>query len=302
MIFKSLDEIIRSVQNNTNIKRIVVAGADEGHTLEAVSNAKKEGLVSAILVGNPERIEVILKDLGEDPAEYEIIDGGENPVDVTVQVVREKRADIMMKGNVQTATLIKSVLNKDKGILKGELLSHVLFVQAPAYHKVFAVTDSAIVPNPNLAQKKAILVNVVDAMNSLGYEEPKVAVLTAVEVVNSKMQETVDAAELKRLYEVGEIKNCIVEGPISVDLAFDKEAGAIKGFSSQVVGDPDILLMPNMLAGNIAVKTIRLFGQSTVAGLVLGATVPIVLTSRSTSAKSKYMSIALCVAIASTAD
>jgi phosphate butyryltransferase len=298
MIFKSLDEIIRSTGRTSNKKRLVVAGADESHTLEAVSNAKKEGLVTVHLVGNIERIKEILSDLGEDSAEYEILDGGENPSGVAVQLVREKRADILMKGNVQTAALIKSVLNKDQGIMKGELLSHVLFVEAPAYHKIFAVTDSAIIPNPDLAQKKAILYNVVDAMNSLGYEKPKVAALTAVEVVNPKMQETLDASELKRLCEAGDIKNCIVEGPISLDIAFDKEAGEIKGFSSPVVGDPDILLMPNLLAGNIAVKTIKLFGQSTVAGLVLGATVPIVLTSRSTSAKSKYMSIALSAAIA----
>jgi phosphate butyryltransferase len=298
MIFKSLDEIIRSTGRASNKKRLVVAGADESHTLEAVRNAKKEGLITAHLVGNIERIKEILSDLGEDSAEYEILDGGENPSGVAVQLVREKRADILMKGNVQTAALIKSVLNKDQGIMKGELLSHVLFVEAPAYHKIFAVTDSAIIPNPDLAQKKAILYNVVDAMNSLGYERPKVAALTAVEVVNPKMQETLDASELKRLCEAGDIKNCIVEGPISLDIAFDKEAGEIKGFSSPVVGDPDILLMPNLLAGNIAVKTIKLFGQSTVAGLVLGATVPIVLTSRSTSAKSKYMSIALSAAIA----
>lgn len=297
MIFKSLDEIIQSLENNTN-KRVVVVGADEEHTLEAVCNAKKEGMVSAILVGNEERIIEILNHLGENPSEFQIIDGGEKPSDVAVKIVREKRADILMKGNVQTADLLRAVLNKEKGILKGELLSHVLFVEAPAYHKVFTVTDSAIVPNPDLAQKRAILDNVVNAMNSLGCEEPKVAVLTAVEVVNPKMQETVDAAELKRLNEVGKIVNCIVEGPISMDLAFDKEAGEIKGFSSPVVGDPDILLMPNLLAGNIAVKIFRLFGHSTVAGLVLGATVPIVLTSRSTSAKSKYMSIALSAAIA----
>ena len=298
MIFKSLDDIIHSAGKSSNKKRLVVAGADEAHTLEAVSNAKKEGLIAVHLVGNIERIKEILNNLGEDSAEYEILDGGENPSEVAVRLVREKRVDILMKGNVQTAALIKSVLNKDQSIMKGELLSHVLFVQAPGYHKVFAVTDSAIVPNPDLAQKKAILNNVVDAMNSLGYEEPKVAALTAVEVVNPKMQETLDAAELKRLCEAGDIKNCIVEGPISLDLAFDKEAGEIKGFSSPVVGDPDILLMPNLLAGNIAVKTIKLFGQSMVAGLVLGATVPIVLTSRSTSAKSKYMSIALSAAIA----
>jgi phosphate butyryltransferase len=297
MNIKSLDEIISNSKVDSKKKRMVVAGADEEHTLEAVKNAKKEGIISAVLVGDPEKIETILKDLGENPNEYEIINGFDNPVDVAVKVVRENRADVLMKGNVQTGTLIKSVLNKDIGIMKGELLSHVLFVQAEAYHKVFIVTDSAIIPNPDLSQKKAILENAVDAMRAIGLEVPKVAVLTAVEVLNPKMQETVDAAELKKLNQEGEINNCIVEGPISMDIAFYKEAGAIKGFTSPVVGEPDILLMPNLLAGNIAVKTMRFFGNSTVAGLVLGATVPIVLTSRSTSAKSKYMSIALAAAV-----
>lgn len=299
MIYKSLDDIVLNIKKGSEKKRMVVAGADEGHTLEAVSLAKKEGIISAILIGDSKQIIQILNDLGEDSSEYEIIDNSENPVDIAVQLIKENRADILMKGNVQTATLIKSVLNKDMGIMRGELLSHVLFVQAPAYDKIIAVTDSAIIPNPNLEQKKAILENAVDAMLNLGYETPKVAALTAVEVVNPKMQETVDADQLKKLNQDGVINNCIVEGPISMDLAFDKEAGKIKGFTSPVVGDPDILLMPNLLAGNIAVKTLKIFGQSTVAGLVIGASVPIVLTSRSTSTTSKYMSIALSAAIAS---
>lgn len=298
MIFKSLDEIVYNMQKCSKKKRMVVAGADEEHTLDAVRIAKKEGIISAILIGDSKRISEILNDLGEGCSEYEIIHNTENPVDMAVGLIRENKADVLMKGNIQTSTLIKSVLNKDIGIMKGKLLSHVLFVQAPSYHKIFAVTDSAIIPNPDLNQKKAILENTVTAMMSLGYDTPKVAALTAVEVVNPKMQETVDADELKKLNQDGKIKNCIVEGPISMDLAFDKDAGKIKGFTSEVVGDPDILLMPNLLVGNIAVKTLKIFGQSTVAGLVLGATVPIVLTSRSTSTRSKYMSIALGAAIA----
>ncbi|WP_312812826.1 phosphate acyltransferase [Sedimentibacter sp.] len=298
MIYKSLDDIVLNIKKCFAKKRMVVAGADEEHTLSAVSMAKKEGIISAVLVGDAGHIKEILNNIGEDSSEYEIIHNTENPVDIAVQLIRENKADILMKGNVQTATLIKAVLNKDTGIMKGELLSHILFVQAPAYHKIFAVTDSAIIPNPNLEQKKAILENAVTAMLSLGYDTPKAAALTAVEVVNPKMQETVDADELKKLNKDNKIKNCIVEGPISMDIAFDKEAGKIKGFTSDILGEPDILLMPNLLVGNIAVKALRIFGQSTVAGLVIGASVPIVLTSRSTSTKSKYMSIAMSAAIA----
>lgn len=302
MTFKTLDEIIQNARKNSTRKRIAIAGADEKHTLEAVIKAKKEDLIFPVLVGNKNTIKDILKEFGENASDYEIIDADEDSAEISVKLVRENKADILMKGNVQTAALIKSVLNKETGIMKGELLSHVLFVQTPAYHKVFAVTDSAIVPSPDLNQKKAILKNTLNAMNNLGYKEPKVAVLTAVEVVNPKMQETVDAYELKKLNQSGEISNCIIEGPISMDIAFDKEAAITKGFDSPVSGDPDIVLMPNLLAGNIAVKTIRLFGQSIVAGLVLGASVPIVLTSRSTSTEGKYMSIALSAAVANNTD
>lgn len=302
MSYKSLDEIIENLRKDSKKKRLVVAGADEGHTLEAIVKAKRENLIQPILVGDKSKIIEILKELGEESQGYEMIDNTEDPIQYSVKLIQDKKAEILMKGNVQTSTLIKCVLNKEYGVMNGELLSHVLFVQAPEYHKVFAVTDSAIVPNPDINQKKAILNNTLKAMHNLGYENPKVAVITAVEVVNPKMQETLDAAEIVNLNQSGEITNCVIEGPISMDIAFDVEAAATKGFESVVSGDPDVLLMPNLLAANIAVKTMRLFGKSTVAGIVLGAKVPIVLTSRSTSTLGKYMSIALSAAVSKEID
>lgn len=302
MSYKSIGEIIENLRKDSKKKRLVVAGADEVHTLEAIVKAKKEDLIHPILVGDKSKIIEILGELGEGIQGYEVIDNTEDPIQYSVKLIQEKKADILMKGNVQTSTLIKSVLNKEYGIMNGELLSHVLFVQTPAYHKVFAVTDSAIVPNPDITQKKAILNNTLEAMHNLGYDNPKVAVITAVEVVNPKMQETLDAAEMVSLNQNGEIADCVIEGPISMDIAFDTEAAATKGFESVVSGDPDILLMPNLLAANIAVKTMRLFGKSTVAGIVLGAKVPIVLTSRSTSTLGKYMSIALSAAVSKEID
>jgi len=298
MNYQTIEEIIKKAQTASKPKILAVAGAGEEHTLEAVLKAERDGIVRAILIGNVIAIKEILKKYDANVSDYEIVDGSENPADIAVQLVREEKADILMKGNVQTGDLIRPILNKERGIMKGELLSHVLFVQAPAYKKIFLVTDSAIVPNPDLKQKIAILQNAVNTMNALGYIKPKVAVLAAVEVVNPKMQETVDADEIKRICEETGTPDCIVAGPISMDIAFDAEAGGIKGFDSPVAGNPDILLMPNLLTGNIAVKTLRVFGQSTIAGLVVGASSSIVLTSRSTSAMGKYQSIALGAAIA----
>lgn len=297
MVYKNLQEIILSAKTGDDRKRLVVACAEDSHTIEAVVKAKNDGLIIPILTGDAEKIEDIFAELGIDSEGIEIVDAKDNPIETAIRYIRENKADFMMKGTVQTADLLKAVLNKEDGLMEGKTLSHILFEELPGYHKIFAVTDSAIVTSPDLEKKTAILENAVKAMRNLGYENPKIAVLTAVENVNPKMQETVDAAELKKLAESGAFGECTIEGPISTDLAFDKEAGQIKGFTSSVCGDPDILLMPNVLAGNIAVKLLKVFGASKSAGIVLGAQVPIVLTSRSSSVESKNISIALGAAM-----
>lgn len=297
MIYKNLQEIILSAKTGDDRKRLVVACAEDSHTIEAVVKAKNDGLIVPILTGDREKIEGIFAELGIDSEGIEIVDAKDNPIETAIRYIRENKADFMMKGTVQTADLLKAVLNKEEGLMEGKTLSHILFEELQGYHKIFAVTDSAIVTSPDLEKKTAILDNAVKAMRNLGYENPKVAILTAVENVNPKMQETVDAAELKKMAENGAFGECTVEGPISTDLAFDKEAGQIKGFTSSVCGDPDILFMPNVLAGNIAVKLLKVFGASKSAGIVLGAQVPIVLTSRSSSVESKNISIALGAAM-----
>lgn len=297
MIYKNLQEIILSAKTGDDKKRLVVACAEDSHTIEAVVKAKNDGLIMPILTGDAEKIENIFAELGISTEGVEIVEAKDNPIKTAIRYIRENKADFMMKGTVQTADLLKAVLNKEEGLMEGKTLSHILFEELQGYHKIFAVTDSAIVTSPDLEKKTAILDNAVKAMRKLGYENPKVAILTAVENVNPKMQETVDAAELKKMAEGGVFGDCIVEGPISTDLAFDKEAGQIKGFTSSVCGDPDILFMPNVLAGNIAVKLLKVFGSSKSAGIVLGAQVPIVLTSRSSSVESKNISIALGAAM-----
>lgn len=297
MIYKNLQEIILSAKTGNDKKRLVVACAEDTHTIEAVVKAKNDGLIVPILTGDAAKIENIFAKLGIATEGIEIVEAKDNPIEAAIKYIHENKADFMMKGTVQTADLLKAVLNKEEGLMEGKTLSHILFEELPGYHKIFAVTDSAIVTNPDLEKKTAIMENAIKAMRNLGYENPKVAVLTAVENVNPKMQETVDAAELKKMAEDGAFGECTIEGPISTDLAFDKEAGEIKGFTSSVCGDPDILFMPNVLAGNIAVKLLKVFGASKSAGIVLGAQVPIVLTSRSSSVESKNISIALGAAM-----
>ncbi|MBP2651655.1 MAG: phosphate butyryltransferase [Firmicutes bacterium] len=201
-----------------------------------------------------------------------------------------------MKGKIQTADLLKAVVNKEKGLRTGSVMSHVVLHEIPTYHKLLVITDGGMMMYPNLAEKKQIIENAVNSLLSLGYDKPKVAVLAAVENVNPKMPEAVDAGLLKEMNQKGEIKNCIVEGPISYDLAMSKDAAKIKGYESPVTEDADILMVPNITVGNIMGKALVYSAGAKIAGFIVGAKVPIVLTSRGSSAEEKYLSLVLSAA------
>ena len=192
-----------------------------------------------------------------------------------------------MKGKIETGALMKVLVNKEKGIRKGDVMSLLAFMESPNYHKVFAITDVGLLTYPNKDQKRAAIINAVEAFHALGIESPKVAILAAVEKVNPKMPETVEADEIKR----EGISGAIVEGPISYDLAMDPESAKIKGYSSPVAGDADILVVPDIVSGNIAAKTVTVIGGGRTGGTVLGALVPVLLVSRSATADDKYMSV-----------
>ena len=202
-----------------------------------------------------------------------------------------------MKGKLQTATLLSAVVNKETGIRTGKLMSHLTLLEIPGYHKLLAVSDGGMVISPDLKNKKDILCNSVEALHSLGVDCPKTAVLCAVETVNSKMPETEDAKALKDASINGEFPNCSIEGPISFDLTVSKESADIKGYSSPVTGDADLIIVPSMATGNIMCKSLIYMANATMAGCILGAKVPIVLTSRGSSEKEKLLSIALCAAL-----
>lgn len=295
MELRNFQDLIAKVKNNDSIKKVAVAAAHDEHTLEAVFRARKDKLVEPFLIGNKVKIIEILQNLSLEFDENKIIntEGDTEAAEKTVELINEGKADFIMKGKLQTADLLRAVVNKEKGLRTGNVMSHVAILEIPAYHKLIAVTDGGMMMYPNADEKKQIIENAVDVFLSMGYECPKVAILAAVETVNPKMPEAVDADILKKMNKDGEIKNCIVEGPISVDLTFNKESAKIKGYESPITGEADILITPNITTGNIMSKALIEFANGTMAGMVVGAKVPIVLTSRGATSEEKYLSLVL---------
>lgn len=270
-------------------RRIGVVMAQDRHTLEAVCRAANDGLVEPVLIGDRDEILTILADIGFDPSKAEIHQEAE-PVACTQMAADMARAgtiDCIMKGKLETGMLMKVLVNRETGIRKNETMSLLAFMESPYYHKVFAITDVGLLTYPTQEQKKAAIQNAVEAFHRLGVEQPKVAILCAVEKVNPKMKETVEAAAIK----AEGVPGCIIEGPISYDLAMEPDAAQLKGYQSEVAGDADILVVPDIVSGNIAAKTITSLGGGRTGGAVYGALAPILLVSRAATAEDKYMSI-----------
>jgi len=297
MELKKLDVLIDKAKARN--RRLVVAAAADEPVLEAVANARKEGIAEPILVGDKSEIEKIAAKIGFDLKGVEIIHEPD-PYKASVkavQIIREGKADIMMKGLVATGPLLKAVLDKENGLRKGALISHVAFFESPYYHKLLCVTDAAMNVAPEFDEKVTILTNAVEAFHKLGIKNPKVAVIAAVEVVNPKMEATVHAAMLTQMNRRKQIKGCIVDGPLGFDNAVSKEAAEHKGIVSEVAGDADIILCHDINVANVLYKSMAFLGGATLAAVLMGATVPIVLTSRADTDTSKLMSIALAAAM-----
>lgn len=286
--FSQLEEMLLKRDNKP---KLAVVCAHDMHTLEAIQDAVKKGLIKGVLIGYESEILDILAKLRFPTDNLEIIDAktDQECALAGVTLVREGKVDALMKGKIQTKDFLKAVVNSETGIKESKVLSHIAFHELDSYHKLLAVSDGGMVTYPNAEDKRAMIENAVKIFRKLGYEKPKVAVLAAVEVVNPKMQETVDAKMLKE----ADIPNCIVEGPISYDLTFSKESADIKNYKSPVVGDADLLIVPNIATGNILGKSLVYSAGARMAGIVVGAKVPIVLTSRGSSALEKYYSIIL---------
>lgn len=298
MEIKNFQEIIDKVKMSPSKKRMVIAAAGEEHTLQAALHARKEGIITPVLVGDKKEIKKILNDLNETIPEEDIYDVPDikEAAEKAVELVREKKGDFLMKGFLDTSVILKAVVNKEKGLGKGGVMSHFTMFEVPNYHKILVAVDGGMVTYPTLEQKKSIIENTVEVLRSYGYENPKVAVLSCVEKVNPKMPETVEADALSKMNENGEITGCVVAGPVSYDCAMSSEVAKLKKFDNPVAGNADILVAPNIHAGNIMGKMLTITCGAKMAGFIVGAKCPIVLTSRGSSAEEKYLSIVMSAA------
>lgn len=278
-------------------KKIAVASAGAEDVLKAVEAARKEGLADSILVGDKKEIIQIANKRGIDPTNYEIIDLPDKTeaTRCAVELVRNKKASILMKGMIGTARLLKAILDKEIGLRTDRILSHVYTLQIKGYDRLLTMTDGGMSISPDLKQKSQIIQNAIYYAHSMGIEKPKVAVVAALELVNPDMPATIDAACLAKMSERGQIVGGIVDGPLGFDNAISKEAAKHKGVKSPVSGEVDIVVVPNIESGNIFAKGLVYLANAVPAGLLLGAKAPVVLVSRSDSAQSKLYSIALGV-------
>jgi phosphotransacetylase len=277
-----------------NLKPVPTAVAHpcEESALSGAIEAAKLGLIVPILVGPRDKIESTAKAAGLDISKYEIVDTPHSHASAAkaVELLREGQAELLMKGSLHTDELMAAVVSRDGGLRTNRRISHVFVMDVPTYHKVLFVTDGAINITPTLEDKADICQNAIDLIMALGVKRPKVAILAAVETVTSKMPATIDAAALCKMADRGQIKGAILDGPLAFDNAISKQAAGTKGIRSEVAGDPDILLAPDLEAGNILAKQLSFLANADSAGLVLGARVPIILTSRADSVRARIAS------------
>ena len=297
---KSYNELLIRVKE-CPIKKVSVSVAQDANVIEAVRVAKDKNIADAILVGDKKQIEQIAKDTHTDISDFEII----NVEDVTeasleaVKLVHDGVANMYMKGIIDTKGFLKSVLNKEVGLRTGRPLSHVCVFDCDALDRLLFLTDVAFIPYPTVEEKVAMIDNTLEITSALGITDPKVALMAAVEVVNPKMPATVEAGEITQMYKDGKIKGCIVDGPLSLDLAIDPEAAVHKGCTDRPIqGDADILLFPDIQAGNLVYKTFVHLVPSVCGNILTGTKAPVILTSRSDSVEVKVNSLALGAAVA----
>ena len=293
---RNIDDIIKFAKER-GPKTVSVACCQDKEVLVAIENARKENIVNAILVGDIEKTREISNELGINLDNYELIDIKDlsQACLKAVELVSSGKAQMVMKGLVDTSIILKAVLNKEIGLRTGNILSHVAVFDIEGYDRLFFITDAAMNLSPNVDEKKQIIENACAVARSLDIEEPKVALICAKEKVNPKMKDTVEAKELEDMYLRGEITGCIVGGPFALDNAISEEAAKHKGINHPVAGKADVLVVPDIEAGNVLYKSIAFFSKCENSGLIVGAKAPIILTSRADSDKTKLNSIALGV-------
>lgn len=295
MAIKKLDDLFDVLRSQPK-KRLVAAYANDSHTIGAIAKAVELGIVEATLVGDEATMKKVCSDLGVEAEQFKLV---HEPVDVkavdkAVQLINDGQGDVLMKGLVTTDKYMRGILNKEHGLLPPKaVLSHVTVVQVPSYHKLLIVGDVAIIPAPDFKQKVAITNYVIRTAHSLGIERPKVALLAATEQMSVGMPACVEAALIAKMGERGQIGGAVLDGPLALDVAIDREAADIKKLKGEVAGDADCVVFPNIESGNVFFKTCTKFAGAELGAMVVGAKVPCILTSRGDSVQSKLYSIAL---------
>lgn len=297
---KTFDDLLSKV-TSCSLKKLSVANAADDAVIEAVRAAKDRNIADAVLVGNEAEMKRIAADMNIDISDFEIINV-EDPIEAArtaVKLVHDGQADMYMKGLIDTKSFLKSVLDKEVGLRTEKTLSHVCVFEIEGCERLLFLTDVAFVPYPDLDTKVQIVENTVEIAHACGIACPKVAPVAAVEVVNPKMPATVDAAELTKMCEDGKITGCVIDGPLSFDLAYDPEAAKHKGAEGRkIVGDADVILFPDIHSGNITYKALVHCAPVKNGNILTGTKKPVILTSRSDDFETKVNSIALAAVVA----
>lgn len=293
-------ESLREAAKEQGTRCLAVACAQDDHVLLAVEDARRLGIADAVLVGDEAQIRRVAAENGIDPANYRIIDEPDKVAScrTAVSLVRNGEADAVMKGIVDTAVILKAVLDKENGLRDAKVLSHVALFEVPGFDRLLLLTDAAMNIAPDLEAKKEILRNAVKVAHAIGNENPVVACLCAVEKINPKMPATLDAAALVEAAQAGELAGCTVVGPLALDNAVSVEAAKHKGIADPNAGRADVLLVPNIETGNVFYKSLVFLAHANNAGLIVGAKAPVIVTSRADSEQTKLNSIALALALA----
>jgi phosphate butyryltransferase len=296
-MIKKLDDVL-ALAKSKGKKRLVAAYANDSHTIGAVSAAIDAGIVDATLVGDIDTIKKVCAEEGIDVNKFELVqEADETKAGVkAVELINEGKGNLLMKGLLSTDKYMRAILAKDKGLMPGkknDMLTHMAVFEVPAYHKLLIASDVAIIPTPDMKQKQAILSYLISTAKSLEIANPKVALIAATEQVSVGMPACSEAAIISMMNNRGQIKGAIVDGPLALDVAIDKESAEIKKLKGEVAGDADCLLFPNIESGNVFYKACTKFAGAELACMVVGAKVPCILSSRGDSMKTKLYSIAL---------
>ena len=299
MEMKNFDQIVERAKRSFRKMRVVIAGADAENILLGTFEAQDAGFATPVLVGEAEKIEPMLERLGLKDKPYSLVatQPGEDVVQAAVDVIRRGEGDVLMRGNTQTRDFLMALLDKKNELRTDKRLVHIDLVSMPEYPKLIAIGDVTVTIQPDIQQKKEIIRSMTETLESVGYDKPNIALLSMVEEVNFHMKDTMEAQELVRSHADTPIANCNLVGPIAYDLILSKEAARLKNYDEPLCGEFDGIVVPSLLAGNLIVKCWQMHAKAKTCGVVVGAKVPVALTSRSDDKEVSFLSLAFCAAL-----